>query len=196
MRGLEGGTRTPVVAKEVFIKSGMILTIWHPWVAVPLPVADAHQLGLDRGLNGAVNLRLPLQPLARLWGLPVPGGVLRLPPRRRHLLWFTLAHGAVPEGAHAIVRPQGAVAVQVCLEVPEERRADKVSEDGLHAVAVQTLDSGIAAACMFVKWTTGFSFLILSEWGISMVTKLIKKSTYNSQGRHRAVDRRRALRGR
>ena len=44
-------------------------------------------------------------------------GRVSILPGRRHLIRLALAHAAVPQHAHPIVRPEGAVAVQIHLEV-------------------------------------------------------------------------------
>lgn len=64
---------------------------------------------------------------------------LRVGPGPRDLPLLALAHAAVPQAAHAIVRPEGAVAVQIHLEVPEKRLLYQLPQQGAQLQGIQLL---------------------------------------------------------
>ena len=64
------------------------------------------------------------------------------------LVWLTLAHATVPQHAHAVIRPEGAVTPQAGLEVGEVWRLHQLLQQGIHEAGIQLVHGGKVAACM------------------------------------------------
>lgn len=72
---------------------------------------------------------------------------LRVGPGPRDLPLLALAHAAVPQAAHAVIRPEGAVAVQVHLEVPEKGLLYKLPQQRTQLQGIELLHGAIVATC-------------------------------------------------
>ena len=64
-----------------------------------------------------------------------------------HLCVVAFAHAAVPQAAHAVVRPERAVAVQVNLEVTEEGLSHQLCQDWQQVLAVHLFHECEIAVC-------------------------------------------------